>query len=239
MPRVFVPFSLKDIQAEIEITGDEARYCLTVLRLREGDSLTVITPDGTAYEAEIRKTSKRSVFAGIIKSIPLNTESGLGITLVPGILKGQKMDLVIQKATELGVRRIAPVFTSRSQLTETRKHARWLSIAEEAVRQSGRTRPPEISAPVSLAEFLKASARLSGICLYEERGMRIKDALSGFDGSAITVAIGPEGGFAPAEADALEGAGLVLVNLGERILRAETASIAALAIIQTMIGDMG
>ena len=124
--------------------GEKAHYLFSVLRCKTGEQLIVTDEKGCSYTAQILSASKKEVTIDITGDYILNTESNLDIILVQGLLKGEKMDFVIQKTTELGVSAIIPVSTERSQLRETRKQPRWKKIAEEASRQSGRSKIPEI-----------------------------------------------------------------------------------------------
>ena len=155
-----------------------------------------------------------------------------GCVLVCGILKGSKMELVIQKAVELGVSSIAPVVTRRTLVRVTRKLKRWRSVALEAARQSGRATAPPIEEPVKLTSYLKANPKINGIVFYEEPG---QPPLSADDVAApegnVVIAIGPEGGFDPEEITQMQACGFVPRTLGKNVLRAETASIAAISII--------
>ncbi|MDP2167357.1 MAG: 16S rRNA (uracil(1498)-N(3))-methyltransferase [Thermodesulfovibrionales bacterium] len=243
MPRVFLSSPPGD--KPIRITGTEAKYILAVLRCGKGDALTFIDPDGNFWGAEITETSGRALSAVIKERLPAETESPLRLSLLQGILKGQKMDLVIQKATELGVKEIVPLILKRTQITETRKLGRWRKIAKEASRQSGRGIVPLVRPPMGLEEFLSSSSgRLKGLIFWEEGGMRLKEAVAGLVETAspedeVIAAIGPEGGFTAGEVEDAKAAGLRPVFMGERILRAETAAIAAVAVLEVMMGDMG
>src|SRR4030042_6405774 len=134
MPRIYLPISeIKNNR--ISITGEKARYLNSVLRCRKGDDLIIFDGKGNCYRTNVIEVDKREVVTEVEEKFPCNTESHINITLMQGILKGEKMDMVIQKATELGVREIIPAITERSQLRQTRKVVRWRKIAEEASRQ--------------------------------------------------------------------------------------------------------
>lgn len=172
----------------------------------------------------------------------LNTESNLDIILVQGLLKGEKMDFVIQKATELGVSAIIPVSTVRSQLRETRKLPRWKKIAEEASRQSGRAKIPEIFESFSFKDIFDIPVLISGkgIIFWEQGGEKLPALTSKLSNTdKIFLIIGPEGGFSEEEVLFASDKGFFTATLGSRILRAETASIAAVSIIQFALGDLG
>jgi 16S rRNA (uracil1498-N3)-methyltransferase len=160
--------------------------------------------------------------------------------LIQGLLKGEKMDFVVQKATELGVSAIVPVITERSQLRDTRKHPRWKKIAEEASRQSGRTRIPEISKTYSFKDVFELPGVISGkgVIFWEQGGERLSDIAGRIQNTDVYLMIGPEGGFSEKEAMLATEKGFFTATLGNRILRAETAAIAAVSIMQFTLGDI-
>jgi 16S rRNA (uracil1498-N3)-methyltransferase len=241
MPRIF----LLDSEVRpgvITLTHEKARYLSTVLRCKAGDPLTVKDNRGGAYTATIIGIGKKEVKVEILQRLQLNTESPLGISLLQSLLKGEKMDFVIQKATELGVKEIRPVLTERSQVIETRKLPRWRKIAEEASRQCGRDIIPLIHEPVDFSSLFGGVSRPSGdgIIFWEKGGEALSEALTRFSGcSAISLVTGPEGGFSENEMRQACACGFVAATLGKRILRAETAAIAAVSIAQFALGDLG
>ncbi|MEW6602661.1 MAG: RsmE family RNA methyltransferase, partial [Nitrospirota bacterium] len=204
---------------------------------------------------------------------PYSVESPISITLVQGIAKGEKMDLIIQKATELGVRNIVPLITVHAEVRHTEKLARWRKIAISASQQSGRDKVPEITEPVKFAEFMDQGAcflteeninsvipvkkgiqktkdldscilrndNMGKIIFSEEYKTRnLKQVLKDFQNTKeITIVIGPEGGFSKEEVDKAVEKGFMETSLGPRILRTETAPIAAISVIQYELGDMG
>ncbi|KAF0144157.1 MAG: hypothetical protein FD156_2096 [Nitrospirae bacterium] len=238
----------------ITISGEKARYLISVLRCNAGDELQVFDGEGSFYKSRISGVDNKEVKIDLLEKIPFDTESPLNLILMQGILKGEKMDLVIQKATELGVKEIIPAITGRSQVRETRKSARWRKIAEEASRQSGRTGIPKVHEPVDFSSWLIAnsSLKLKGFIFWEEGGVTIQDARCRIQdknlhpescivnhASPFFIAIGPEGGFTKEEVKLAESMGLIATSLGKRILRAETAAISAAALVQFLMGDMG
>ncbi|GAB4387477.1 MAG: 16S rRNA (uracil(1498)-N(3))-methyltransferase [Thermodesulfovibrionales bacterium] len=231
MPRVYV-HSIPREGESARLDGEEARYLASVLRLAEGDEVALFDSAGGRGKASISEIGKRSVVLRVTEALAPEPEPPGGIVLIQGILKGQKMDLVVQKATELGVRRIVPVVTERSQVRETRKGQRWRKVALEAARQSGRAAVPEVRDPVALEEFLGASSPLRGLIFWEEGGLPLREAFEGARGEGVVhAAIGPEGGFSRGEVELARERGLVVATLGSRILRAETAAIAAVALV--------
>ena len=153
MPRIFIPIpSIKEDR--ISITGDKARYLSTVLRCKKGIELIVFDGEGTCLRTNIIETGKREVVLEVLERFSCEAEAPIRIILAQGLLKCQKMDLVVQKTTELGVNEIIPLITERSQARETKKVERWQKIAEEASRQSGRSIVPLIQKPKEFEQFL-------------------------------------------------------------------------------------
>jgi 16S rRNA (uracil1498-N3)-methyltransferase len=242
MHRIY--FSVSNIKDNrMSITGEKARYLTSVLRCRKGDELIVFDGKGNCYRTTILKADKKEVIDEVIEKFPCDTESHINITLVQGLLKGEKMDMVIQKTTELGVKEIIPVVTERSQPRETRRVTRWRKIAEEASRQSGRSIIPIIHESMNFSDafnLLQPSNRIKGILFYEQGGMKLSEAVSSFVPrlSSIYLFIGPEGGFTKEEVTLAKEKGLIVTYLGRRILRAETAAISAATLVQFLLGDM-
>lgn len=250
MPKVFLPIT--QIKGKkISITGEKARYLSSVLRCKGRDELTIFDGKGNCFRTEIIKVNRREVITEVQDKYTCDTESPLNITLVQGILKGQKMDIVIQKATELGVKEIIPIITERSQPRQTRKVARWQKIAEEASRQCGRSIIPFIHEPVEFEKFfveenLKKSEEIVGLIFWEEDELSIKEAIDKisfkFSQSLdlpVYILIGPEGGFSKEEISFAEREGFIVCSLGKRILRAETAAFSAVVLVQFLLGDLG
>ncbi len=238
MPRLFLPDAVLNSRF-ITIGGDKARYLTRVLRCRPGDPVFIYDDKGNSYSSVITTVTAREVTAELVEKMEFHTESALHVTLLQGLLKGEKMDLVIQKATELGVKEIVPVVTERSQVRETRKMARWMKIAEEASRQAGRNSVPAIRQTTEFDELGKIQLP-GGIIFWEQGGKSLGDALKMFrDRERISLFAGPEGGFSKKEVEAASDRGFLRATLGSRILRAETAAIAAVAITQFVLGDMG
>lgn len=238
MPRLFLPDTELNSRF-VTIKGDKARYLARVLRCRAGDPVFLYDDKGNSYSSVITAVSSREVSAELIEKIDFHPESPLHVTLLQGLLKGEKMDLIIQKATELGVKEIVPVITERSQVRETRKMARWIKIAEEASRQAGRNTVPVIRQTTEFDD-LGGIPLPGGIIFWEQGGEGLDDTLKMFRGrKSISLFAGPEGGFSQREIEAAVEKGFVRATLGGRILRAETAAIAAMAITQFALGDMG
>ena len=238
MHRFFI--SKKDIKKDsIIITDDNAAHINKVLRLKKDDKIVLCDGEGIDYIARIDAIEKYGV-----KSTILNKEKSLGeakidITIYQGIPKFSKMDLIIQKATEIGAMRIVPVLTKRtvvklsSKKDELKKVQRWQRISEEAAKQSNRGIIPFIDMPRTLDEALEDSSSmdLSLIPYEEEKDLSLKKAIAGTKPRSMAIFIGPEGGFEPDEIENAVDRGVIKVSLGNRILRTETAGLVVLSCI--------
>jgi 16S rRNA (uracil1498-N3)-methyltransferase len=231
----------------LSLAPGAARHLTRVLRLGRGDALTVFNGQGGEYPAEIVAAHAEELTIALGGHRALERESPLAITLAQGISRGERMDLVLQKATELGVAQLVPLLSERSvvrldALKSQRKLNHWRAIAVAACEQSGRNHLPQIAAPVALADFLRAAGEAP-----EPQGLTrlllSPDAARGIEEiedrpRALTVLIGPEGGFTEEERAQALAAGFAAVRLGPRVLRTETAAIAALALLQGRFGDL-
>ncbi|NLV36024.1 MAG: 16S rRNA (uracil(1498)-N(3))-methyltransferase [Clostridiaceae bacterium] len=258
MSRFFVsPNSVDLINGTIMIDGEDVRHIANVLRAAPGDIVKLTDGMGTDYDASIEHIGKDKILARIALAAPNATEPPVDITLFQGIPKADKMDFIIQKCVELGVKRIVPVMTARTvvKLNNARdienKTARWRRIALEAAKQCGRGMVPLVTEPVRLEKALVMadSCSLKLIPYEEERDGSLRRQLrqygqqsseaEGYGGSSgIAVFIGPEGGFDLNEVDMAINSGFKSVTLGPRILRTETAGLAVIAIIMYEVGDV-
>jgi 16S rRNA (uracil1498-N3)-methyltransferase len=224
------------------VEGSAANHIMRVLRLRTGDALTLFDGRGGEYAGRIEEFRKDAVVVTVHEPRTIERESPLSLTLAQGVSRGERMDWIIQKATELGASRIVPVFTERSVVRLDAKQAErklqhWRGIAVAACEQSGRNRVPELVPPLGVHDFLAGVERDSTRLLLSPTGdLSIQDL--GAPGAGMTVLIGPEGGLAEPEQEAAIAAGFKPVRLGPRVLRTETAAIAALTIIQHQFGDL-
>lgn len=223
---------------KIIIKGEQAKH-LSVLRIKPGELIKIFDSIGHRYISKVIKSRRKEVLVEILKEEAYSAESPLSIILAQGVPKGEKMDFIIQKSTELGVKTIIPIISERSEVKETAKIERWRKIALSASGQSGREKIPAIEEPVSLEKFLNRNQK--GIIFSEEeKPQDLKKALKNLEGVAtITLLIGPEGGFSPTELTLATNGGFTPASLGPRILRTETAAITAISIIQYELGDMG
>jgi 16S rRNA (uracil1498-N3)-methyltransferase len=243
MARLFVPAERWGA-AEVLLEGDEHHYVCRVLRMGEGDALTLFDGAGNELLCRLGRPGTRSVAAAVVGRRAAG-ERRLDVTLLVGLPKGDRMDLVVQKATELGVGRIAPVLCDRSVArprgarAETRRE-RWLKIAREAARQCGRADAPVVDALGSFSSALSAlSAEALKLLFWEgARGAGLRGLLPLEPPPRVEIAIGPEGGFTGAEVEAARAHGFLLASLGPRVLRAETASIVALSLVGYALGDL-
>lgn len=241
LTRVYVPGRLttRGLHA---IEGDAANHIARVLRLERGDPLIVFDGRGGEYAARIEEFRKGAVIVSVGDPSTAIRESPLSLTLAQGVSRGERMDWVVQKATELGVSRIVPVLTERTVVKLDAKQAErkllhWQGIATAACEQSGRDRIPAIDAPLALAEFLGGvGGHATRVLLSPTGSLRIAE-LARRDGGII-VLIGPEGGLAETEQQAALAAGFTAVRMGPRVLRTETAAVAALTLLQQQFGDL-
>ena len=228
--------------AEILIEGDRARYLGRVLRLRVGDEVVVFNGAGPEWAASIAAMTKTTATLEVGESTDAATESPLKIHLVQGISRGERMDYVVQKATELGVKRITPVFTEYGvvKLDEKRAAKRrdhWEGVAASACEQCGRTRLPLIDAPLPLKSWFGMKPADADVDLVLAPGAGTPLATVPAPGTKVCILIGPEGGFSQVEYEDADVSGFQAVSLGPRILRTETAAAAALAVMQASWGD--
>jgi 16S rRNA (uracil1498-N3)-methyltransferase len=233
MLRLYVP-GATPADGRLRITGNELRH-LRTLRLRPGAHLRVLDDGGAEHDVILERIEARAAEARIVATVRPERESPLDLTLAPALLKGQKMDVVIEKATELGVRRIVPVETERS--VGLGEHLeRWRRIAVAATKQSGRLRLPEIEAPMPLDALLARPWPGLRLVPWEDETTRRFDDLPAA-AAAVVVIVGPEGGLEADEVARARAHDFTPVSLGPRILRAETAAIVIAARCQARFGD--
>ncbi|WMJ70195.1 16S rRNA (uracil(1498)-N(3))-methyltransferase [Stenotrophomonas sp. 24(2023)] len=228
----------------VTLPEEAANHLVRVMRLREGDGCVLFNGDGHDYTARVVLASKREVQVRIDTVQAVANESPLAITLLQGIARGEKMDLILQKATELGVTAILPVNAERTEVKldaarAEKRVAHWNSVVQSACGQSGRARIPPVAAPQSLAQAAAGlpadTLRLTLDPLGSHRLSTLQQAPAG----GIVIAIGPEGGWSPRDRAQLAADGFQGLQLGPRILRTETAGLAAIAALQARLGDLG
>ncbi|WP_133716390.1 16S rRNA (uracil(1498)-N(3))-methyltransferase [Methylocaldum gracile] len=238
--RLYLPQALEE-GSVLQLDEESAHYLRTVLRLKKGTDLTVFNGDGREYSARVATIARDEVRVEIGDGRNREVESPLTTHLGLGISRGERMDLAIQKAVELGVSRITPLFTEHCvvRLDDTRRGSRrqhWRKVAHSACEQCGRNRVPEVEEPIELKDWVVGR---EGLRLFfdPQAAVGLKDLPrpEGF----VSILSGPEGGFAEKERVLAREAGFVPVRLGPRILRTETAVLAALSAIQAIWGDLG
>ena len=245
MTRIFVDPEKLGLEL-VTLTDEDHRYLTRVLRLEVGDLVTLFDGLSSEGQARITRIGPRAVELHIEHVTKVGTPDRPALTLIQALAKGEKLDLVVQKATELGVTRIMPVTSARSipQLEAMRaigRRTRWQKIAREAARQCGRTDVPVIEVVTPLPTALHAVSKDAlRLFIWEgARGIGLGPVLPTTKPSEVVLTIGPEGGFSSAEAETAKAAGFLACGLGPRILRTETAALAAIAIIQFALGDLG
>ena len=245
IPRIYLAQALRAGDT-LALPVAACEHLLRVLRLSEGAPVLLCNGDGMDYRATLVDVGKRGAHARIGEALPNHAEPALQVTLAQAIARGEKMDWVIQKATELGVVAIQPVVTERTEVRldaerGAKRLAHWRAVAIAACEQSGRARMPAIDEPLPLAAYA-ASVDADAIRLaLDPDGARLADAphLTGAaaSGKRIHLVVGPEGGLSQRDLAQLRAAGFNGTRLGPRILRTETAGLAALAALQALAGD--
>lgn len=240
--RLYIESDLSE-NSEFELTGDRARYIGRVLRLAPDDEVTLFDGRGSEYPATILSIGKNSARLLISECVSRNVESSLAIHLLQGLSRGERMDFVMQKATELGVRRITPVITEFSVVKLEPKRAEkrlqhWRSIGASACEQSGRNILPLVDAPQALRNWLGENIEAPGMRLILKPGGENSLRSVDKDVQQVVLLIGPEGGFSDSEYELAKSTGFCAIGFGPRILRTETAAMAAITALQTLYGDL-
>ena len=238
MPRFFIDGTA---DGRAYIAGADALHIAKALRMRPGEALTLCDGKGTDFDGVLETVTDRQVTVRISASRPSQAEPTLAVTLYQGLPKGDKMDWIIQKAVELGVTAVVPVATRRSvarlEGKADKKQERWQRIAAEAAGQCGRGMLPSVERPLSWSQAL---SRLSGepaLVFYEGGGRPLRELVTPST-RRLSVFVGPEGGFDPEEIDAIRRQGGGVATLGPRILRCETAPLAALTLLMHLSGNI-
>ena len=228
---------------ELALPEGPAAHLVRVLRLVAGDACVLFNGDGHDYAARVVAVTKRELRVAVESATAVDNESPLAITLVQGVARGEKMDLILQKATELGVTRFVPVWSQRSEvkLDEARaakRVAHWRGVVVAGCEQCGRARVPGVAAPLPLTAALDALPPGGARLTLDPTGASNPATLATPPGGFV-LAVGPEGGWSPLDRDQLAAAGFSGMRLGPRILRTETAGLAAIAALQARLGDLG
>ncbi|OAI49100.1 hypothetical protein AYO45_03445 [Gammaproteobacteria bacterium SCGC AG-212-F23] len=238
--RIFQAQSLA-VNSEIQLDERAYHYLARVLRATVGDTLVLFNGEGGEYLAKISYLDKKKINVFIENFSARECESPLNLHLAQGISRGEKMDFTIQKAVELGVKKITPLFTERCnvKLDDSRSEKRkehWQSIIISACEQCGRNQLPEILPPISLEKWLTTITSVTGLVLAPEAKQKLSDVVIATD-KPVVLLIGPEGGLTAEEIALVEKNNFSAVHLGPRILRTESAGLAAIAVLQSLVGD--
>ncbi|HEX3039065.1 MAG TPA: 16S rRNA (uracil(1498)-N(3))-methyltransferase [Caproiciproducens sp.] len=240
MPKFFIDFVPEE---RAVITGDDAKHIVRSLRMKPGESLILCDSIGTDYNCVIESVEEGAVTVRVLDFCRSVAEPSAKVTVYQGLPKSDKMDSIVQKAVETGAVRIVPVMTARcvsrpDEKSAAKKIARWQKIAEEAAKQSGRGVIPQVSVLTDFGDAVKEAAQSGEIILFFEGGGKSILELVSRKTQNLSVFIGPEGGFEQKEVDLALQYGGKIGTLGPRILRTETAPIAALAAIMLATGNM-
>lgn len=241
VPRFHVPTAAPG--GRVELPEHTAHHAQEVLRLRPGAPVRIFDGAGAEFEAVLDEVSRRAVSARLGHAVEPRSESTLRLVLAVSALKGDRMELVVQKTTELGVAEIWPVVTFRTDAAarpalQGSRSERWERVASGAAEQCGRAVVPHVAPTTTLEGLLARPFHGRRAALLETPGHPALAALPMDPSSPLLVLVGPAGGFEPAEAERLRASGFLAVSLGPRILRAETAAVAAVAIAQALWGDL-
>lgn len=237
-PRFFCEIS----EDKAVVTGEDAHHLLKVLRMRPGDKAVLCDQDGMDYLASLSGSDASNAYFQVLDKKPNEAEPSVYIRLFQCLPKGDKMDFIVQKAVELGVSEIVPVLSSRcvsrpDAKSALKKNERWNKIAVEAAKQCGRGKIPRVAEIISINQaFQKKSSDTLGIFFYECGGESLRIIVN--ETKRIDIVIGSEGGFDQHEAKMAQQYGFVTATLGNRILRCETAPIAALSVLMNLTGNI-
>jgi 16S rRNA (uracil1498-N3)-methyltransferase len=231
----------------VRFDAEEARHLSRVLRLSPGAVIQAIDGTGMEYTVRMEEISPKAGVGTILLRAPALTESPLALTLAQGVPKGDKMEWIVEKATELGVNRIIPLLTERVVIRldpgRWRERARrWQRVAKESAKQAGRGKIPVVEAPVPFADFSFRKEEIDlALCFWEgeRRGLRALLERRDIPPRSALLVVGPEGGLSLPEVEALRAKGCPSVGLGPRILRTESAGLVGLSLLQYLYGDLG
>lgn len=241
IPRVFLAQPLH-VNEPLELSGDVAHYIGTVLRLKAGGTVALFNGEDGEFLAELQEVSKKHARLLPREAVENHADPALPVHLGIGLSRGERMDIVIQKSTELGVSRVTPLFTQRCEVKlddrrAAKRQAHWQKVATSATEQSGRCRVPVIDTPLAMTDWLRQAH--PGCCLVLDPYAEARLTLPPDHGqNPVTLLSGPEGGLTDAEVREAAGQGFTPMTLGPRILRTETAPLAALSILQYLAGDL-
>jgi 16S rRNA (uracil1498-N3)-methyltransferase len=240
MTRIYQQQALS-VNANIQLDEQASHHVARVLRRVVGDKITVFNGEGGEYEAVIEQMTKKNIQVVIKTFFPREAESPINITLAQGLARGEKMDFIVQKAVELGVKNIVPLITERCNVKldgarEEKRVQHWQSVAISACEQSGRNYVPMVFAPITLQNWLPQAKADKCFVLSPHVANKLPEEKLPANATIILL-IGPEGGLSDAEVNAATSNGFLPLNLGPRVLRTETAPLAAISMLQTRYGD--
>ena len=249
IPRIFTKLSLS-CDSSLVLDGSAARHLSSALRMKVGQEITLFNGRGGEYAAALTEVSKNKVSVKVLKHRDIDRESGLKVHLAIGVSRGERMDLIVQKATELGATEITPLFTERTEVKLSgerlaKKARHWQQIAISACEQCQRNSVPTINSPIPLEQWLAGSDNTDPennvvdelkLVLHHRTEKRLSEHQRVIN---ICLLVGPEGGFNEREIAAAITKGFQPLALGPRVLRTETAPLAAISIMQSLWGDMG
>ena len=241
--RFYAP-PLSFTEASVRLDADEAHHLTRVLRLGSGARVFVFDGEGGEYECEVARVAKHEVELNLLRRLDDAVESPLRLTLAQALIKGDKFDWVIQKATELGVTRIVPLVTDHADIKRAEERAgqrlqRWRRISLEALKQCGRRRLVEICEPATFDDFCGSTTSGERLIFSEHGGKSLAEVSAKLrDVNQLNLCVASEGGWSEHELRKAASCGFTLVSLGTRILRTETAAIFAVALAQHIFGDM-
>jgi len=238
MPRFYLDAALR-AGTSVLLPEDSAHHAVHVLRVQSGDEITLFTGSGGEFAARVASIQRLKVLVDVLQHHAIERESPLQMVLVQGVSAGERMDFTVRKSVELGVAELQPVLAASSVARPkgeraAARHAHWQKIVIAACEQCGRNRIPTVHPLVAASDYRGGSG--SKILLSPAAGLRFSQACNA-DGTAFTVAAGPEAGFNAREEAAFLDSGFVPAKLGARVLRTETAGIAALAALSALRGD--
>ena len=240
IPRYFIDQPL-DVEQKLALPDELHRHAIQVLRGKVGDALILFNGQGGEYHAEFIEVDKRKSSALIHSHDPIDRESPLDITLVLALIKSDKFDFALQKAVEMGVTSIQPVIAARSVMNVKanrldKKMLHWQGVISSACEQSGRTRIPELLPVISFSDYLSSASQRLNLAMLPEATTTLAELP--VPTSPVSLLVGPEGGFRDDEVRLMAAQKVQVVKFGPRILRAETAVVAGLALCQSQWGDL-
>lgn len=239
IPRIYTPQAL-DVHSEFELEAEAAHHLVKVLRMDVGRELILFNGNGNQYSATITRTTKKTAFVSILSQEHKPNSSPVQIELAIGISKGDRFDWVLQKATELGVSRITPLFTSRCEIKLSgerlsKKMTGWQKTVIGACEQCQRNELPKLAEPLNIDDFVsQAAAELKFVLHHRSEHSLSNDTPP----QSVVILVGPEGGLSDEEIQSAESNGFTPLKLGNRVLRTETAPVAALSVMQYLWGDL-